>query len=190
MSTQAILTKNSEYHLILTTTKGSEKMSWFDGIVDLQELKKTFKKLAKKYHPDCGGDTELMKSINVEYDETVAFLKGEDENAELKAAWKNDFAEKAQEYEFTNEFWNSYEETSDAESDVWNIEFKIVPKNTLEFLIGLFVKTRIATEKYEVLIKNTETDWRNKKSELYRRGKLRRGTRWRRNHKLTGLSAE
>ena len=59
MSTQAILTKNSEYHLILTTTKGSEKMSWFDGIVDLQELKKTFKKLAKKYHPDCGGDTEL-----------------------------------------------------------------------------------------------------------------------------------
>ena len=124
-------------------------MSWFDGIVDLQELKKTFKKLAKKYHPDCGGDTEIMKSINVEYDEAVAFLKGEDANAELKAACRNDFSEKTQEYDFTNEFWNSYEETSDAESDVWNIEFKIVPKNTLEFLIGLFVKTRIATKKYK-----------------------------------------
>ena len=34
-----------------------------------EEAKKVYTGLAQKYHPDKGGDTEIMKAINIEYDE-------------------------------------------------------------------------------------------------------------------------
>lgn len=46
-------------------------------INDLDNLKKEYKKLALKYHPDRGGTTEQMQSINNEYDKLRAkILKG------------------------------------------------------------------------------------------------------------------
>lgn len=38
------------------------------GAKNLQELKKIYLTLAKKYHPDAGGNLETMKAINNEYD--------------------------------------------------------------------------------------------------------------------------
>lgn len=38
------------------------------GAKNLQELKKLYLTLAKKYHPDAGGNLEAMKQINNEYD--------------------------------------------------------------------------------------------------------------------------
>lgn len=43
-------------------------MSYFKNIKSLEELKNTFKKLARTHHPDIGGDVEIMKEINNEYD--------------------------------------------------------------------------------------------------------------------------
>ncbi|MFA8998025.1 LPD29 domain-containing protein [Clostridioides difficile] len=43
-------------------------MDYFENIESLEDLKNTYKKLAKKYHPDMGGDDEVMKQINDEYD--------------------------------------------------------------------------------------------------------------------------
>lgn len=37
------------------------------GVITEQELKSTYRKLVKKYHPDKGGSTEIMKIINYEY---------------------------------------------------------------------------------------------------------------------------
>ena len=34
-----------------------------------EELKKMYRKLAMKHHPDSGGDTETMKKVNAEYEE-------------------------------------------------------------------------------------------------------------------------
>jgi len=42
-------------------------MKWFNGCGTLDEVKALYKKLAKQYHPDLGGDTETMQSINKEY---------------------------------------------------------------------------------------------------------------------------
>ncbi len=42
-------------------------MKWFSGCGNLDEVKTTFKKLAKQYHPDLGGDTAVMQQINTEY---------------------------------------------------------------------------------------------------------------------------
>ena len=51
------------------------KTNYFKGITDLAELKKVYKDLAFKHHPDCGGDLETMQHINAEYDEVMKTLK-------------------------------------------------------------------------------------------------------------------
>ena len=43
----------------------------------LDELKKEYRRLAMKYHPDRGGDLETMKAINAEHDEAFEELKAQ-----------------------------------------------------------------------------------------------------------------
>lgn len=43
-------------------------MTYFKNVKSFEDLKEQFKALARKNHPDCGGDAETMKAINVEYD--------------------------------------------------------------------------------------------------------------------------
>ncbi len=50
-------------------------MKWFTNPTILEELKKEYKKLVFKHHPDRGGRTEDMQEINAEYDRLFARLK-------------------------------------------------------------------------------------------------------------------
>ena len=43
-------------------------MKHFEGLTKEEEIKARYKELAKKFHPDLGGDTETMKEINSQYD--------------------------------------------------------------------------------------------------------------------------
>lgn len=52
------------------------------NVETLEELKKVYKKLALTYHPDCGGDEEIMKALNNEYDELFQKLKNTHKNKE------------------------------------------------------------------------------------------------------------
>ena len=50
-------------------TQKESKMAYFNNsIKTIKELKSAYHKLALKNHPDVGGDIEVMKAINVEYD--------------------------------------------------------------------------------------------------------------------------
>lgn len=49
-------------------------MKFFKDCKTMQDLKAEYKKLAKQYHPDCGGDDETMALINAEYDRLAAIL--------------------------------------------------------------------------------------------------------------------
>lgn len=48
---------------------------YFTNCRNLDELKKEYRRLAMKHHPDHGGDTETMKAINGAYAERFEQLK-------------------------------------------------------------------------------------------------------------------
>lgn len=48
---------------------------YFDGINNVDDLKKRMQQLARENHPDMGGDLEVMKRISAEFTELFAKLK-------------------------------------------------------------------------------------------------------------------
>ena len=50
-------------------------MKWFNHPQTLEELKKQYKQLAVKHHPDKGGNTTDMQEINAKYDRLFELLK-------------------------------------------------------------------------------------------------------------------
>lgn len=57
-------------------------MCWFNNPKSLEELKKQYKTLAMKHHPDHGGTVEDMQAINAEYDRLFGKLKNVHQTAE------------------------------------------------------------------------------------------------------------
>lgn len=53
-----------------------------EQVETLEELKQVYKKLALIHHPDRGGDEEVMKKLNNEYDELFEKLKHTHKNSE------------------------------------------------------------------------------------------------------------
>ena len=44
------------------------RYEFFGGCIDLPQLKKVYRELCKQHHPDLGGDEEIMKRVNAEYE--------------------------------------------------------------------------------------------------------------------------
>lgn len=59
-------------------------MKWFNNPHSLEELKKQYKQLALKNHPDIGGSNAAMQEINAEYEALFATLKDIHQTAEGK----------------------------------------------------------------------------------------------------------
>ncbi len=72
-------------------------MKWFNSINTLDELRKTYRKLAVKYHPDNGGSEDAIKEINAEYDILFQKLKN---NFEHQDTCKNTTARQKQQYDW------------------------------------------------------------------------------------------
>ena len=72
-------------------------MNYFVDCISLEELKQLYKKLCLKNHPDLGGDVEVMKAINIQYEEALkklSFAYNADESNKEPYDWTNDeFAE-------------------------------------------------------------------------------------------------
>ena len=53
---------------------------YFINVNTLKQLRRQYKELLKKFHPDNGGSEEITKAINVEYDKLFKVLKDRHEN--------------------------------------------------------------------------------------------------------------
>ena len=53
-------------------------MKHFNNIIGLDSLKQKYKELAKKYHPDLGGDAEIFKEMQKEYEDYFYKFSNED----------------------------------------------------------------------------------------------------------------
>lgn len=72
-------------------------MKWFQEINNLNELRKLYRKLVVKYHPDNGGSEEIIKEINAEYDFLFKRLKNDFEH---KDTYKNTTDKQKQQYDW------------------------------------------------------------------------------------------
>lgn len=75
---------------------------YFENINTLEALRKQYKELLKKFHPDNGGDVSDMQEVNAEYDQLFKILKNRhdashtDSNTNDKSDYNNmkyDFTE-------------------------------------------------------------------------------------------------
>jgi hypothetical protein len=53
-------------------------MNYFVDCNSVEETKVLYKTLAKKYHPDLGGDLETMQIINLQYEQKLRNFEGKD----------------------------------------------------------------------------------------------------------------
>lgn len=72
-------------------------MKWFKEINTLDDLRKLYRKLVVKYHPDNGATDENIKEINFEYDILFKRLKSDFEH---KDTYKNATDKQKQQYDW------------------------------------------------------------------------------------------
>jgi curved DNA-binding protein CbpA len=104
---------------------------YFKGVKTLEELKKLYKELAFKNHPDRGGNLEVMQLINAEYDSAFALVKNKHLNAKGEM--------------YTKET----EETPEAFRDIVNALLKLKMENVVIEIIGCFVWVNGNTKPYK-----------------------------------------
>lgn len=113
-------------------------MNYFKNIHSLDELKEQFKELARKNHPDAGGDEDVMKQINQEYDTLFPIWKHRYNASASKPTDETAYSTRSQFY--TQNGW-------EGEKHDWNRDIKDVAA-----LIRSYVKEVYPTYKFGVRI--------------------------------------
>lgn len=72
-------------------------MKWFQNIETLQDLRKEYRRLALKHHPDNGGTENAIKAINAEYDILFKKMKNDFEH---KDTYSNATEKQKQQYDW------------------------------------------------------------------------------------------
>lgn len=77
-------------------------MAYFKNVGTLEELRRQYKELLKKHHPDNGGNVADMQEINVEYDRLFKVMKDKHEHrSESDTEKQSDFSK--MKYDFTED---------------------------------------------------------------------------------------
>ena len=122
-------------------------MKYLKDIKTLEELKKAYRKLAMKLHPDLGGSTEEMQILNAEYEKLFARVKDIHTNKD------------GQEYR---------KATNEAPQDFIKIINELLKLNGIRIeAIGRFLWVSGDTKAHKDKLKELGLKWHNKKSCWY-----------------------
>ena len=92
------------HHAIMNTGKGDNLMNkYFKDVISLVELRKKYKNLLKKYHPDNGGSEEATKEINTEYERLFKILKDKHDTQKQDNASGNETEYSKNMYDWEND---------------------------------------------------------------------------------------
>ena len=130
---------------------------------NLDELKAEYRRLVKKYHPDCGGTDEIMKQINNEHDRLFEELKAK-HNA------------KADEYHQTTETAEEFREIIEA---LLNLDGLVIE------LCGSWLWISGQTMKHKDALKAAGCRWSSNKKMWYWRHE-EDGRRWHKGNRTIG----
>ena len=111
----------------------------------LEELKKQYRELAHKHHPDCGGDTETMQVINGEYSALFPKLKDIHQTKDGET------------YTAKNESNETPEQFIDLINELMRMD------NIIIEVIGCFVWVSGETKPYKEKLKELKFRWHSKK---------------------------
>ncbi len=123
-------------------------MKYFTNIKTLDELKKAYRKLAAKLHPDNGGSTEEMKKLNAEYDEMFKKVK----NFRTSAS---------------GETYESKTETTETAAMFREVIEKIINLNVDIDICGSWVWVTGSTYEVKDILKAAGFRWANNKKAWY-----------------------
>ena len=124
-------------------------MKYFNKPETLEELKRQYRELALKHHPDKGGDTQTMQSINNEYDELFKILKDVHQNKD-------------------GQKYTSNQTTTETAEQFKNIIDELMKMDDIVIeIIGCFIWLTGNTKIYKEKLKELKFQWHSKKIAWY-----------------------
>lgn len=131
-------------------------MTYFRNLETLEELRKQYKELLKKFHPDnTNGSTEATQEINTEYDRLFKILKNKHEIKQTKTdGAKTDF---------NSNYWNYEEDKAIREMLQKIIHFTNI---TIE-ICGTFIWISGNSYPYRKELKEIGFKWASQKKQWY-----------------------
>lgn len=133
------------------------KTTYFKNCSTIEDVKKTYRDLAKKLHPDCGGNAEEFKKMSEEYTEAFKMYRNKHRSST------------AEEYE------KETTETPEQFADIINIVIKL--EGIKIEIIGSWIWISGNTYPHREILKNNGFRWSKSKKSWYNAGEELQGKR-------------
>ena len=135
-------------------------MKYFKNVHTLEELRKQYKELLKKYHPDnANGSTEATQEINAEYDRLFKLLKDKHERKSDNTADSTNT--KQSEYSKNMYDWEN-------DRSLREILQKIINFDGIEIeIVGAWIWLSGNTYNYKKELKELRFKWASQKKQWY-----------------------